>query len=179
MNDNSVQMVLLEYREFTRLKKTQEEYHKLVAKKSQEKVITEPEVKINSDSEDLKGHGSGDSYNVSVPDAIPDEFVDKPTIYDEVTSLVPKKHKLSARKLVSDLKKRDSIQWCSGNGEITIKKKKIPGSKLKEILPKVFTGLRAGQLQGEEDFMDYLKEIDLEHYIKSVKAKDWFYIGKP
>ena len=181
MTESSVQMVLLEYQEFARLKKTQEDYRKLLAENSKnEKRTTKPEVRGNSQSEELKGHGSGDSYKVSVADPIPQEFVDKQATDDSnILSLVPKKYQSSATQLVDELKKKDSIQWCSDNGELSINKKVIPGSKIKEILPKVFSGLRSGHICGEQDFMDYLQENNLQNHIKSVKAKDWYYIGKP
>jgi len=95
----------------------------------------------------------------------------------DLVSLCSKRHQSSARKLVQDLEKKDSFNWCSDSGNFFLKKQKTATGKLKEVIPKVFTGLRSGKVSGEEDFIKFLKEEELGQYIKSVKADNWFYIG--
>ena len=180
---NSVTMVLVEYSVYTNLKKTQEEYRKLVAKNATLKTSSsaQEEVKANSESEELKDNPEseelkGHGYSVSVAEPMPEKFVQKDYIGDLV-SLCSKRHQSSARKLVQDLEKKDSFNWCSDSGNFFLKKQKTATGKLKEVIPKVFTGLRSGKVSGEEDFIKFLKEEELGQYIKSVKADNWFYIG--
>ena len=125
-------MVLVEYSVYTNLKKPQEEYRKLVAKKAtlktsssaQEEVKASSEseeLKDNPESEELKGHG----YSVSIAEPMPEKFVQKDYI-GELVSLCSKRHQNSARKLVQDLEKKTPLIGAVIAAIFSLRSKKPP-----------------------------------------------------
>lgn len=187
-------MVLLSFKEFQTLKSNSDKY---IQQSKEIKEVEKQTEKITTLGTSKQGFGdvvsNTDNYAVKVAEELPSKFKDSKDIYEALNtaindadsydcsseiSLVPKIHKATARKLVQELRKKKSIKWGS-EGEISLSGKKINGSRIKELLPKVFRGIRAGANKGEEDFIKYLQDENLSHYVKSVSDKDWFYIGKP
>ena len=183
-------MVLLEFREYQRIKKNSDTYLLHIKTKSNESKNEQSigvHSKVSESAAEKEGHG--DNYSVSVPDKLPENCIKEQSIFegksspanlsDDWLSLVPKKHRASAKNLLSQLTENSDIEW-DNFGEITLKNSPIKGSRLKHLIPLVFYGTRKGELQGEKEFFQYLEEqSDLKHYIGSVSSTDWFYIGPP
>ena len=114
------------------LKKTQEEYRKLVGKKATLKTSSsaQEEVKANSESEELKDNPEseelkGHGYSVSVAEPMPEKFVQKDYI-EELVSLCSKRHQSSARKLVQDLEKKTPLIGAVTAAIFSLRSKKLP-----------------------------------------------------
>jgi len=176
MDDEVTEMVLLNYNDYLKLKKRTCDCSKNIPSN-------------DSDIKNTEGHGVDlpksipeNSYQVDLPKSLPEKYVQPNNVFEAIEmnssllSLVPSVHKQNAKYLLEDLQKKKSITW-NKEGNLTIREKQI-ASDLKTLLNKVFTGVRKGEISGESEFINFLNEENLSHYIKSA-PKDWFYIGKP
>jgi hypothetical protein len=180
MGDEQEQkLVLIDFAEYTKLKK----YSELYLEKSKAK---EQERQVSAKNLDELGHGSND--DIKEADRLPLETFKPQDIYEEkklqesvdknslLCDLVPKKHKQKAKDLLNTLHGKPGFGLGS-NGEIFIRGKPLHGSKLRQLLPIILSGIRRGDLKGEEEFLNFIQENNLAQFIGSVSCSDWFYLG--
>ena len=192
-------MVLLSQHDYEKLKKNSD---LLISKKTDSKSCCEckkvenkstskekEEDDISEDLSNKQGHGEVlqgevlNSFDNKAPLQLPAEYIQPNNEYQAIElnqsaiSLVPNLRKDKAKELLEELRKKKTISWCPRN-EVTVKDKHIVGSDVRKLIEKVFNGVRRSDNIGEIEFIKYLVEGGLGHYIESV-GPDWYYIGKP
>ena len=182
---------LLSYQDYERIRKNSDKYlsqNKNCDCKSKER----KEEKI-PDIVNQQGHGTSSdvdvtdatSYDVDIqkPKQIPLQFIQPQNVFQDIEfntkilSMLPAMKKEKGRQLLKELEKKKNMSLSKDN-EVVINNKRITGSDLKNLFDIVFSGVRRNSVTGETEFIDYLINENLGHYIESVE-QNWYYIGDP
>ena len=194
LEDEVHEMVLLSHADYSRIKKNSDLYL------SQSKNKCDCESKEKKDSVavgEQQGHGETTSYdnddipkgetsydvNTDIPKEIPIQLAQPNNVFEEIElnhkllSLLPGIKKEKGKALLKELQKKKNMSW-SIDHEVVLNDKIISGSDLRKLLDIVFTGVRRNKIIGETDFINFLTNENLGHYVESV-SPNWYFIGKP